>query len=112
MIPKIITAVLLAAINAIMGVAVFLFLLVAMNGYSERVASYGLGAFVILALAVSFSMAIGGFLLTGYLLKRGRSPVLAGFLSTVAGSVLGAFLKVVSALIGIGIGIAEIIRDG
>ncbi|HMM81409.1 MAG TPA: hypothetical protein PKC65_15435 [Pyrinomonadaceae bacterium] len=107
---KIIAALLIAAINAIMGVAVFLFLLVAMNGYSERIASYGLGAFVILGLAVTVSMAIGGFLITGYLLKRGRSPVLAGFLSTVAGSVLGAFLKVVSALVGIGV--AEVIRAG
>lgn len=107
---KIIAALLIAAINAIMGVAVFLFLLVAMNGYSERIASYGLGAFVILGLAVTVSVAIGGFLITGYLLKRGRSPVLAGFLSTVAGSVLGAFLKVVSALVGIGV--AEVIRAG
>ena len=110
MTPKIIAAIIIAGINAVVGVLVFFFLLVAMNGYSERVASYGLGAFVILALIVTMSMAIGGFLITGYLLKRGRSPVLAGFLSTVAGSVLGAFLKVVSALVGIGV--AEVIRAG
>jgi len=107
---KIIAALLIAAINAIMGVAVLLFLLVAMNGYSEQTASYGLGTFVILALLVTGSMAIGGFLLTGYLLKRGRSPVLAGFLSTVAGSVLGALFKIVSALLGIGV--AELVRAG
>lgn len=110
MTPKIIAAIIIAGINAVVGVLVFFFLLVAMNGYSERVASYGLGAFVILALIVTMSMAAVGFLLTGRLVKRSRGSVHAALLSTVVGSVLGAFLKVVSALVGIGV--AEIIRAG
>nr|MBA3352879.1 hypothetical protein [Blastocatellia bacterium] len=44
-------------INIAVGVAVFLFMLLAMNGYSESDATYGLGAYIVLAVIVTLLMS-------------------------------------------------------
>ncbi|MFZ1700147.1 MAG: hypothetical protein WBO10_09830 [Pyrinomonadaceae bacterium] len=105
---KIIALIVTLVASLAAGVFVFLGILVAMNGYSESDASYGLIAYVALALLVSLLMGISAFLLTGRLIKSEFGPATAVLIASVAFSLLGATLKGVCGLVGIGV--AEFVR--
>lgn len=97
---KIIAFLLTAVVNALFGYFTFIILLLALNGFIDPKAEYGVYAYILLAIAVTMSM--GGLAALGvHLLQkrgfRGWSAVLIAF---PALSVIGVVLKVVSAIIG------------
>jgi hypothetical protein len=95
-------------INIAIGVVIFFFMLIAMNGFSESDAEKGLIAYAILAFFVSILMSISAVLLAGYLLKKGFSGVVATLIAVPIFSLVGGALKVVCSIIGIAI--AEYVR--
>ena len=88
-------------VNIAIGVLVFFFMLIAMNGYSESDATYGLGAYIVLALLVSFLMGLCATAVTQVLLKRNFRPLRAVSISIAAFSFVGIGLEVVCVLIGV-----------
>lgn len=108
MAPKLISFFLTLAINVTAGVVLFFGLLLAMNGYSESDATYGIVAYVVLALAVTLLMGGLAAVLTRLLQKRGFRAWSAVMISVLIFAFAGAILKFVSSLIAVGI--AEYVR--
>lgn len=92
----------------VIGVAVFFVMLMGMNGYSESDATYGLVTYGVLAFGVSLLMATHAALATGRLIKREFNPIIAALISILVFSIIGAVLKAVCCIIGIGI--SEFVR--
>jgi hypothetical protein len=90
------------------GIVALATMLIAMNGYSESDAVWGLGAFVLLALIGTALMVLGAFFLAGFLTKKEYGPVAAAIIAILVFSIFGSALLIVSALIGVGV--AEIVR--
>ena len=105
---KIAAFVITLLINAAIGVAVFFFMLLAMNGYNGSDAEYGLGAYIILAILISLLMSGGAVVAVQMLMKREFRAGIAALIAIPIFSVIGAVLKIVSSIIGILI--AEYVR--
>lgn len=88
-------------INVAVGVAVFVFMLLAMNGYSESDASFGLGAYIVLAALVSLIMSTGAVVAVHMMMTRQFSAVLAALIAIPIFSLIGAALKIVCSIIGL-----------
>ena len=84
-------------------------MMVAMNGYHESDATWGLCAFVVFAIVITAGTASGAFVISGLLLRRGMKPLLSVLLAVPAGSLAACVMLIVAALIGIGI--AELVRS-
>lgn len=83
-------------------------MIIAMNGYSESDATWGLGAFAVLAFLAAVFAGIGSAILISKLVKK-RFSVTKGLLIAVPIlSTVGVGLILASALIGIGV--AELVR--
>ena len=95
-------------VNVAIGVVVFFFLLIAMNGYSESDATYGLIAYIGAALFVSLLMAVCAVRVVVILMNRQFSGSSAGFVSVPIFCVVGAGLKLVCAIVGVAV--AEYVR--
>lgn len=95
-------------INVASGVAVFFFMLLAMNGYSESDASYGLVTYIVLALFVSLLMSIGAAAAVHLLMKREFRGMVSALIAMPIFSVVGAGLTIVCSIIGVAI--AEFVR--
>ncbi|MGE3468352.1 MAG: hypothetical protein AB7J13_15640 [Pyrinomonadaceae bacterium] len=108
MAPKLIAFIVTLLANLAIGVVVFFGVLVTMNGYSESDAIYGLVAYGVLSFLVSIFMAASAFFLSGLLIKRKINTLAAVAIAIVALSVLGAGLKLVCGLVGVGV--AEFVR--
>jgi hypothetical protein len=94
--------------NIAVGIAVLVTMIIAMNGYGESDAMWGLGAFVVLAVVVAVLMALGAFFLAGFLTKKPYGIVATAIIPILIFSVIGAGLDIVSSLIGVGV--AEFVR--
>jgi len=105
---KIATLLTTFVLNLAVGAVILLFLLVAMNGFSESDATWGLGVFVVLALLVSLSASVGAFFLTGTLIKRNFGQVASALIAVPIFSIVGIGLEIVCALAGVGV--AEYVR--
>jgi hypothetical protein len=92
----------------IAGIAIVFVMLIAMNGYSESDASWGLGVFLICALLVTLLFSSAAMFSVGYLSARGFSAIAAFLFWACALSVVGVINQTVLAFIGIGI--AEYMR--
>ena len=88
-------------VNIAAGVVIFFFMLLAMNGFSESDATYGLGAYIVLGVIVSLLMSSGAVLLVHTLLKRKYRGAVAALIAVPAFSVIGVGLKIVCSIIGI-----------
>ena len=108
MTPKIISAIVTFLINIAIGVVVFAGMIVAMNGYGESDATWGIGAFILLALIVTLLMSIGAFLVAGQLTKKQFGAVSASIIAILIFSIVGGVLKFICSLIGVGV--AEFVR--
>ena len=108
MAPKIIAAILTLLINIAAGVVILFMMLVAMNGFSESDATWGLGVYIVLGLMISLLMGVGAFFFASRLLKKEFSPVASVLISIPVFAIAGSVLKMVSSLIGIGV--AEYVR--
>ena len=108
MFPKIIACLLTLVANVVAGLCVFFVMLIAMNGYSENDATFGLVTYVVLALLVTILMSVSAVLLVRTLQKRKFSGLSAAIIAVLVFSATGAVLKVIFGLLGVGI--AEFIR--
>ena len=88
-------------INVAVGIAVFFFMLLAMNGFNESDANYGVGAYIVLALLVSLIMSAGAALTAHLFMKRGFSGIAAAAIAIPIFSILGGGLKIVCSVIGV-----------
>ena len=95
-------------INIAIGVAVFFFMLLAMNGYSESDASYAIGAYIVLAVIVTLLMGAGAAFVGHVLLNRQFGGLVSVLIAVTIFSVVGAVLKIVCSIIGVAI--AEFVR--
>ncbi len=100
---KITAFILTLLINIAIGVVMFFFLLILMNGFSGSDARPGLIAYVVLGVAVSVLMGAGAFFLTSFLIRKELKGAIAAIIAVPIFSVVGGGLKFVCALIGMGI---------
>lgn len=105
---KIIAALVTLILNIAVGAVVLATMIIAMNGFSESDATWGLGAFVVMAIVVAVLMAVGAFFLAGFLTKKQYGAIATAIIPILVFSVVGAGLEVVSGLIGVGV--AEFVR--
>ena len=95
-------------INIVIGVAVFIFMMLAMNGYNESDASYGFVTYIVLAVLVSLLMGTGAAAAVHLLMSRKFRGSIAVLIAVPLFSVLGAGLKFVCSIIGVAM--AEFVR--
>jgi hypothetical protein len=95
-------------VDIAVGVVVFFFMLLAMNGFSESDANYGIVAYILLAAVVSIAMSVGAFVLTRFLTHRNYRAVAAVSIAVPSFCMIGAVLKVGCAFVGIVV--AEVVR--
>jgi hypothetical protein len=95
-------------LNAGASVVILFAMLIAMNGYSENDAMWGLGVYVLLALVVAVLSSLGSVLLVQLLLKKQYSASISTLIAIPVFTIAGVGLEVVCSLIGIGV--AEIVR--
>lgn len=105
---KIITLVITLLTNVAIGVVVFFFMLIAMNGFSESDANYGIGAYIVLGLLVSLAMGAAAAMTVHLLTKREFRSWIAGLIAIPLFTVIGGGLKFVCCIIGLLI--AEYVR--
>jgi len=101
MAPKIIAFLVTLILNIAIGMAVFFFMLLAMNGFSESDANYGFVTYIVLAILVSLSMASLAAVAVHLLMKRSFRPITASLISIGLFTVAGIVLKVVCSIIGV-----------
>ena len=95
-------------VSIISGVVIFFFMMLAMNGFSESDAMWGLGAYVLLVLMVAILSSTGALFLVGFLTKKQFSPAICVFIAVSVFSLLSIGLEIVCSLIGLGV--AELVR--
>ena len=88
-------------INVVTGIAIFFFMLLAMNGFSESDAEYGLGAYIVLAAVVSLGMSTGAAFTAHLLFGRKFRGAVACSIAIVIFSLVGAALKIVCSIVGV-----------
>ena len=98
---KIIAFVITLLTNIAIGVAVFLFMMIAMNGFNESDAYYGFGAYIALALLVSFAMSAAAAFSVHLLTRREFRGWVAGVIAVPVFSIIGGGLKIVCSIIGV-----------
>lgn len=98
---KIITFILTLLANVTVGVVVFFFMIMAMNGFHESDANYGLGAYIALAVLVSLTMSAAAAFTVHFLMKREFRSWIAGLIAVPIFSIVGGGLKFVCSIIGI-----------
>ena len=105
---KIVAAIITCVVNLVIGVVVFSILVISLNGYSAAPGQAALITYIVPAVVVTIAMSLGSFLLTGYLITREFSGVVAASIAVPVFSIVGAVLKVVSVFTAILI--AEFVR--
>jgi uncharacterized membrane protein len=95
-------------INITVGAAIFAFMLLAMNGYSESDATWGLATFLVLGIVVTLSMSAAAYLAVQSMIKRNFNAAVSALIAIPIFSVTGAGLKIVCSFIGVSI--SEYIR--
>lgn len=108
MVSKIIAFACTFLVNLVSGVAILFFMLIAMNGYSESDATWGLGVYAVAALTAAIATGFGAVYFAKYLFKKNKSPLTALLISIALFSLIGSVLQVICSLIGVGV--AEFVR--
>jgi hypothetical protein len=108
MTPKIVAFIITLLANVVIGVAVFFFMMLAMNGFSESDATYGFVAYIALALIISLAMSAAAAFTVHFLMKREFRGAIAALIAVPVFSVVGGGLKIGCGIIGVLI--AEYVR--
>ncbi len=95
-------------VNIAAGIVIFFFMLLAINGYSESDAMWGLGVYGLLALIVVILSGMGALFMAGFLMNKQYGPIVCTFIAVPIFSVVGIALEIVSSFIGVGV--AELVR--
>ncbi len=90
------------------GFALLAFMVIAMNGYSEADATWGLGVFAVLGLIIPVFAGIAAYLIVGALVKKQFSPALSAAIAIPVCTIAAVVLEVIASLIGVGV--AELVR--
>lgn len=99
-----ITAFLLTVTVCIIAAVISLFvLLLAMNGFSESDAMWGLGAFIVLSVLVSILSGFGAVIMAARLIAKQFTPVRSLLIAVPVFSIVGTGLVLVSSLVGVGV---------
>ncbi len=106
--PPIAAFILTFLINIVAGVCIFVLLLVAMNGYTESDATYGLAVYGVFAVFVTITMSLLAALVAKRFRKREFRAISAVLIAVVVFSLIGIFLKGICSIIGVGV--AEFVR--
>ena len=101
MAPKLIAAIVTGVLNLTAGFFVFFFMLLAMNGFSESDANYGIVTYIVLTVGVTVLMAVSAALTVHFLVKKGWGAVGSVLLAIVIFSGVGAGLKGICSVIGV-----------
>jgi len=105
---KILAFMITLVLNAAAVVVILATMILAMNGYSERDAGWGLIAFIVLAAAMSILAGIGAAASVTLLVRRQYTGIIAVLISIAVFTVLGVVSEIVCSLVGIGV--AEFVR--
>ncbi|CAN5363423.1 hypothetical protein BH20ACI2_BH20ACI2_08230 [soil metagenome] len=108
MLAKFIAALLTLIAHVSAGVVIFAVMLMAMNGYSESDAMWGLGAYIALAFLITLGMSILAAFSVKRLQDRKFNTVVAVLVTVAAFSFVGTLLNVICGFVGVIA--AEIIR--
>ena len=101
---KIAAFLLTATINLGVGIILFFFLIIALNGYSEKQAAPGLILFIVWILIFSLAAACLSFFTVSYLIKKKSfSPLAGAFFSIIGFVFIGVILDLVGILAAIGL---------
>jgi hypothetical protein len=103
MAPKLIAAIVTLIVNVSAGVALFFFLLVALNGYHENDAIYGLGVFAVLAAVITIATTVTAFITTGQMIRNNFRGANAALLATLVFAILGAVLIIFCGIVAVGV---------
>lgn len=95
-------------INIALGVVIFFFMLLAMNGFSESDATWGLAVYIVLAVAVSIPVSVTAVLLVRLLVKKQFSDTVSTLIAVPVCSTIGTTLICASGVIGMMV--AEFVR--
>ncbi len=99
--PKILALLATLLINIAAGVVIFFFMILAMNGFSESDANYGLATYIVLAVIVSLLMATLTVLTVHVLMNRHYRGWTSALIAVPIFSVIGGVLKLVSCFVGL-----------
>jgi len=88
-------------LNIAIGVAVFFFMLLAMNGFSESDANYGFVTYIFLAVLVTLMMSALAVVTSSQLSKRGFRAFNSALIGIGSFTVVGLVLKVLCSIIGV-----------
>ena len=105
---KIFTVAAAMLLNIAAAFVIFFFLLLALNGYSEGDAMWGLAAFAVLALIITILSSGIAYASVRLLLNKDYRWITAGSISTIVAAVLGAVLQLGACLVAVLV--AEIVR--
>lgn len=94
--------------NFLVSMAITVILLIVMNGYNQSDAYYGLLTYIFLSTVITMASGYFAFKFTGRLAKRNTHVVVDLLVVVIGLSILGALLKTVSSMIGLGV--AEVAR--
>ena len=93
---------------AVADIVILFTMLMAMNGYSESDATWGLAVYVVLAAVASLLMSIGALFLTGKFIGKQFGPLVSLLIAVSVCTVAGLILEIIGGLIGLGV--AEFVR--
>lgn len=97
------------AVNVAIGVALFFGLIVILNGFSERDATWGIYLYIAAGIAASLLIATLAAVATGVLVRRGTGAALSGLIAIGGFSFVGGIIKV--GLVFAGVIAAEVARN-
>ena len=95
-------------LNLAVAVVILFALLLALNGYSESDAMWGLVAFAVLAIAVTILSGVTALALIRFLSKRNYRRPSSGLVSIILASLLGTALQVGACIVSVLI--TEVVR--
>lgn len=98
---KIASAVITLLLTLGAAIVVLVFMLVVMNGFSERDATWGIATYVMLVVIIGVIAMIISTVLAGRFLRREMHAALAALLAIVISSVIGAGLVGASGFAGV-----------
>lgn len=98
---KIVAAIITFVLSIAICVVIFAVMLVAMNGFSESDANWGILLYLILALMTTVLMSVGAAIFAGRLGKRSIHVAIIVLSSSSVFTLIGAVLLSLSALAGI-----------
>lgn len=105
---KIASLIITILLSVAVAIGVFAFMIIAMNGYSEGDATWGLGVFAVLGLIVSLSAGVAAHFFAGVLVKKQFSLLLSASVAVPVCTIVAIVLEIIAALIGVGV--AELVR--